>query len=110
MLPEQKLDALVARHRAVEGELATQVTPETYVKLSREFAELDPVVEAVKNYRGVVSEITDLDALITEVELIRHRGSFGWVRGVGRVDGEVAVEGELSYSLIPSEAPAPVGT
>ena len=57
MLPEQKLDALLARHKAVESELASQVTPETYVKLSREFAELGPVVEAVKKYRSAVAEI-----------------------------------------------------
>src|SRR5439155_25329872 len=43
------------------------------------------------------------DALISEVEVIRHRGSFGWVRGVARVDGQVVVEGELSYSLVPSD-------
>ena len=54
MLPEQKLDALLARHKAIESELATQVTPETYVKLSREFAELGPVVETVKSYRNVI--------------------------------------------------------
>ena len=58
MLPEQKLDALLARHKTVEAELATQVSPETYVKLSREFAELAPIVEAVQNYRGVLAEIT----------------------------------------------------
>ena len=51
MLPDQKLDALVARHAALERDLATTVPPETYVKLSREFAELAPVVEAVKSYR-----------------------------------------------------------
>ena len=43
------------------------------------------------------------DALISEVEVIKHRGSFGWVRGVARVDGQVVVEGELSYSLVPSD-------
>ena len=41
MLPEAKLDGLLARHRVVEGELARQLAPETYVKLSREFAEID---------------------------------------------------------------------
>src|SRR5215470_17797015 len=44
MIPEPKLDALVARHQAVERELASPVTPETYVKLSREFAELDALI------------------------------------------------------------------
>src|SRR6201987_5708850 len=44
MIPEPKLDALVARHQAVERELASPVTPEIYVKLSREFAELDALI------------------------------------------------------------------
>ena len=56
MIPEPKLDALVARHQAVERELASPVTPETYVKLSREFAELAPIVETVKDYRAVVAD------------------------------------------------------
>ncbi len=42
MLPEQKLDALLARHQVVESELASQLATETFVKLSREFAELAP--------------------------------------------------------------------
>ena len=66
MIPEPKLDALVARHQAVERELASPVTPETYVKLSREFAELAPIVETVKDYRAVVAEIAGLDALIAD--------------------------------------------
>src|SRR5438094_896030 len=66
MLPEQKLDALVARHKAIEHELASPVAPETYIKLSREFAELAPIVETVNNYRGVVAEIAGLDALIAD--------------------------------------------
>src|SRR6516225_7146013 len=66
MIPEPKLDALVARHQAVERELASPVTPEIYVKLSREFAELAPIVETVKDYRAVVAEIAGLDALIAD--------------------------------------------
>src|SRR5215471_1062511 len=66
MIPEPKLDALVARHQAVERELASPVAPETYVKLSREFAELAPIVETVKNYRAVAAEIAGLDALIAD--------------------------------------------
>ena len=57
MLPEQKLDALLARHRRSKASLSRQLAPETYVKLSREFAELGPIVETVKDYRGVVAEI-----------------------------------------------------
>ncbi len=66
MLPELKLDALIARHHAVEAELSTQVSPDTYVKLSREFAELGPIIETIKAYRGVAAEIDDLNTLIAD--------------------------------------------
>src|SRR5258705_5783675 len=66
MLPEQKLDALIARHHAVEAELSTQVSPDTYVKLSREFAELGPIIETIQAYRGVAAEIDDLNTLIAD--------------------------------------------
>src|SRR6266542_3775705 len=55
MLPEQKLDALVARHKAVEHELASPVAPETYIKLSREFAALVP--KDAMDERNVILEI-----------------------------------------------------
>ena len=43
-LPEQKLDALVTRLKTVETELAAGPERDTYVRLSREFSELQPLV------------------------------------------------------------------
>jgi len=65
-LPQTKLDALIARHATVEGELAAGPDRDTYVRLSREFSELGPLVEAVKAYRAVASELSDLDALVAD--------------------------------------------
>jgi hypothetical protein len=66
MLPQTKLDALLARHAAVEAELSRQLPPEALVKLSREFAEIDPVVDKIKAYRSVAADIADLEALIAD--------------------------------------------
>ncbi|MEX2034309.1 MAG: peptide chain release factor 1 [Xanthobacteraceae bacterium] len=66
ILPQTKLDALLARHAAVEAELSRQLPPEAFVKLSREFAEIDPVVDKIKAYRSVAAEIADLEALIAD--------------------------------------------
>src|SRR6266853_1342086 len=66
MLPDQKLNALIARHAALERDLTAAVPPETYVKLSREFAELAPVVEAVRSYRAAQRELDDLISLIAD--------------------------------------------
>ncbi len=63
MLPEAKLDTLIARHAEVEAELSGQLAGDAFVRLSREFAELSPIVETVKTYRAVANEIADLEAM-----------------------------------------------
>jgi peptide chain release factor 1 len=74
-LPQQKLDALVHRHAIVERELSSELAPEAFVRLSREHAELEPVVDAIKAYRAAEAELADLDAMIgnssTETEMRR---------------------------------------
>ena len=66
MLPESKLDILLARHASLESELQTQLGAEDFVRKSRELAELNPVIDAVKAYRAAVSEIAGVDALIAD--------------------------------------------
>jgi len=66
MLPETKLDILLARHASLTAELASPLAAETYVRLTRELAEIDPVVEKVKAYRGALAEIAGLDGMITD--------------------------------------------
>ena len=46
-IPADKLDKLVARWQAVQGTLATGADQESYVRFSREFAELDPIVATI---------------------------------------------------------------
>jgi peptide chain release factor 1 len=104
MLPEQKLDALLARHRAIESELATQVTPETYVKLSREFAELGPVVDTVRNYRNVVSEIEDLEALIADPSTDAEMRTMAAAEKPQLEQRRAALEQEIKLALLPKDA------
>jgi peptide chain release factor 1 len=104
MLPEQKLDALLARHKAIESELATQVTPETYVKLSREFAELGPVVATVRNYRTVVSEIEGLDALIADSSTDPEMRTMAAAEKPQLDQRRAALEQEIKLALLPKDA------
>jgi peptide chain release factor 1 len=104
MLPEQKLDALLARHKAVESELATQVAPETYVKLSREFAELGPVVETVRNYRSVLSEIDGLDALIADSTTDAEMRTMAAAEKPQLEQRRAALEQQIKLALLPKDA------
>ena len=104
MLPEQKLDALVVRHQAVERELANPVTPETYVKLSREFAELAPIVETVQNYRGIVAEIEGLDALIADAATDAEMRAMALSERPQLEQKRAALERQIKLALVPKDA------
>ena len=69
MLPQAKLDTLLARHAAIEAELTGQVPADQFVRLSRELSELTPVVEAVRAYRQSCTELSDLDQMIADASL-----------------------------------------
>ena len=66
MLPEAKLDILLANHAALEAQLQQQQSAENFVKMSRELAELNPLIAAVKTYRAALAEIADLDAMLAD--------------------------------------------
>lgn len=104
MLPEQKLDALVTRHTTVERELANPVAPETYVKLSREFAELAPIVGAVQNYRGIVAEIEGLDALIADAATDPEMRALALSERPELEQKRAGLERQIKLALLPKDA------
>jgi peptide chain release factor 1 len=66
MIPEAKLDRLADRFHAVEAELSSGAVGNAFVKLSKEHAELRPVVEAVEAYRSVARQMAEAEALIAD--------------------------------------------
>ncbi len=64
MLPKEKLEALVRRFDEIDAELAHgSPDSQTLVKLTRERSELEDLVEAVKQWKALVSEVAELKAL-----------------------------------------------
>jgi peptide chain release factor 1 len=66
MLPEAKLDILLAHHAALENELLGQVSSDRYVQITRELADINPLIDAVKSYRGVQAELAGAEALLAD--------------------------------------------
>jgi peptide chain release factor 1 len=104
MLPEQKLDALLARHQMVEAELAQQLAPEIYVKLSREFAELAPIVETVKDYRGIVAEIAGLEAMLGDPATDAEMRQMAAAEKPALENRRAALEQRIKLVLLPKDA------
>ena len=104
MLPDQKLNALVVRHAALERDLASALPPETYVKLSREFAELAPVVEAVKSYRAAQRELDGLTSLIADPSTDAEMRSIAEAEKPELEARRAELEHRLRLALIPKDA------
>jgi len=63
MIPEAKLSRLLDRFASIEAELASGAGGGAYVKLSKEHAELSPVVAAVGAYRAAALELSGAEGL-----------------------------------------------
>jgi peptide chain release factor 1 len=104
MLPDQKLNAVVARHTALERDLSAALPPETYVKLSREFAELAPVVEAVKSYRAAQNELAGIATLINDPATDAEMRAIAEAERPALEARCAELERQLRIALIPKDA------
>ncbi len=65
-IPQEKLDSLVSRWETVQSQLASGPDQETYVRLAREFSELDPTVTVVRELGEARKESDDLRDLVSD--------------------------------------------
>jgi len=66
MIPAAKLERLLDRFAAIESEMASGASGPAFVKLSREHAELAPVIETARAHRSTQKQIEEADALIVD--------------------------------------------
>lgn len=66
MLAPAKLDTLLDRFAAIESQMASNPDPDTYVRLARDYAELEPVVAMIKHLRQVESDLSGIDELLDD--------------------------------------------
>ncbi|MEL6288265.1 MAG: peptide chain release factor 1 [Pseudomonadota bacterium] len=103
-LPEDKLDQMVDRWNAVQAELASGPDQDVFVRLSKEFADLDPVVSAIQVLRSAREEKADLETMLSDeandpemAELAQSE-----LQAIGlRIE---AMEQELQIKLLPKDA------
>ncbi len=103
-LPEQKLDAILARHALLEAELARQLPPDEFVRLSREFAELEPVAEKAKTYRGALAELADLAALIDDPKTDGEMRDMAYAEKPALEEKRDRLVEDLRIALLPKDA------
>ena len=64
MLPEDRLDAILARAEILQEKMNGELPPQEFVSLTKEYARLEPVVTVITRYQKLIAEIDDLKSII----------------------------------------------
>ena len=62
-LPQDKLDTMTRRFDSIEAALAAGPSADQYVRLSKEYAELEPVVRPIQAYQKLVADLEAAEEL-----------------------------------------------
>src|SRR3569833_415835 len=103
-LPEAKLDVLLAHHASLEAELLGQVNYDKYVKITRELAELNPLIDAVKAYRAAVKELNDTESLISDPATDAEMRSMAEAERDTLIVRRGELEQQIRVALLPKDA------
>jgi len=102
-IPAEKLEHLVARWQNVQDTLASGADQESYVQLSREFAELDPIVATINALREAQNERDGLQEIIDDRTSDKAMLSLA-EEEIGTLDSKIEeLEHRLKVQLLPKD-------
>jgi peptide chain release factor 1 len=104
MLPEAKLDVLLAHHASLEAQLLGQISSDKYVQITRELAELNALIDAVKAYRAIVRELADTEALIGDPVTDSEMRDMAEAERESLQARRTQLEQEIRVALLPKDA------
>ena len=105
MIPRDRLEQFITRHEELEHMMSggEELSSEDFVKISREYSDLTPVVEQSRNYLDLIVEIQELAEIIiaedTEVD-IRNLAEMEMQELKGRIP---SMERQVQLMLLPKD-------
>lgn len=69
MIPAEKLDQILRRFDFLEAKLAAGPTPDEIPALSREYADLKPVVAEIAAWRQALADLAEAEAMLADPEM-----------------------------------------
>lgn len=69
MLPEDRLVQIIQRFEFLEAQLNAGAEPAQIARISREYAELKPVVEQIAHWRAARDQMTEAQAMLADPEM-----------------------------------------
>lgn len=103
-VPKEKLDRLVERWKTIQATLASAPDQETFVRLSKEYAELDPLVGIIQRYRDTESELEGLRSILADPSSDKEMAELAYEE-IPEVEERLeALVHEIRLELLPKDA------
>lgn len=103
-VPEEKLDKLVARWKTIQTALSEAPDQETFVRLSKEFAELNPLVDIVRRLRESEGELAGLRSIVEDTQADPEMAELADAEIPALEERVDALVQELRLELLPRDA------
>ncbi len=69
MIPMDKLDAITQRFQYLEARMGEGLSGDEFAAIGREYAELKPVVDQIRDYQTLVAQIDEAEAMLDDAEM-----------------------------------------
>lgn len=103
-LPQDKLNQLTARFQVIEAEMAHNPDPDKYVALSREYADLEPIVLSIKALKAAEEERAGLSDILEDPDADADMKEMAEAE-TGELDEKVdTLTHEVRLHLLPKDA------
>src|SRR5262245_45527476 len=100
ILSSEKIDRILDRVKALESELAAGTSGEAFVKLSKDYADIQPLAAAASRYRSALAERAGLE------EIMGQGGELAEMAALEKpaIEERIArIEHELKLFLLPKD-------
>ena len=102
-IPTERLEKIVERWETLQAELNSGVNQATFVKLNKEFAELTPLVAAVRKVQATTTEIADLETMASDTSGDREMRTMATDELMALRPQLAALEHDLTVLLLPKD-------
>ena len=101
---EEKLANVVNRYEEVQALLTSTSNSDELVKLNKELAVLEPVVEAIKNYNRTLQTMREDEAMMADIELDKEMRDLAEAEYYEAKEQLPELEKEIRILLLPKDA------
>ena len=103
-IPAEKLEKLVDRWESIQAELNEGVGQAAYARLTNEYADLSPVVSAIRELNNAKKEAQDLEALAADPKSDREMAAMADEELAALKPRLLELEARLKLLLLPKDA------